>query len=295
MLHVRQFEEKNYALCRKFKTNSTYIYQPVMIGPEVKRLLLEVYVGILRPLLVPRVRAQDEDHLFRNYAGKSEGLFIGRLVTSYFRRKLDLSITLTTIRSVIETDCAGKLARGEITQAQRNAILVINGHSEKIANEFYVLQEMDDIVERGLEAQGLSTSTPRTTPSTSTTAYVVDTWGRDHPDFNKEGKARWTDTEKDFLLAVVDDIMSEQASTERPPRLMADCLRRIREDPSTRHIFHKRHIAKSDRLRAGYEVAMASAKRPGANRCGANRPEIVPAGVHSLIATTIQTAQSAII
>lgn len=264
MKHVQEFESKSYALCREFKTSNTFVYQPVILTEKTKLLLLNIYVAKLRKLVQPRNLAPGrEDPLFIAYNGASE-LLPGRLVQAYFRRKLNISVTITTIRGIIETEAAERLATGAITEQQRSAINSINGHSSIIANEYYVRTDMDAIVARGRAAMGEPSSgaapllhcDARSPPSTP--AYPVDEWGLDHPDrYKTEGKARWTAEETDYLLAVADHLQSERGGHSYS-RIMSDCLKRIKEDPSTRRIFHQRHIMSTDRLRAGYREPAAA-------------------------------------
>ena len=257
MKNIQEFTADGFALSSEFKTAATYVYQPVILAPATKRLLLEVYVPILRPMVEP-VRHGDtnrDDPLFLLYSGKS-GILPGRLVQAFFRRTLDILLTITAIRGMIETEAEERLSRGEITQAERNSILDVNGHSGTVANEFYVRNEARNVAMQASGAFGLSGLVPSMGP---VAPMEVEQWGLDHPDraITSDRRARWTTEERDYLHAVIDAITSERGGAHHP-RLMAACLRRIKEDKSTRRIFHKRHIMSTDRLRAGYRQQTTS-------------------------------------
>ena len=259
--HVQQFANDGYALSGNFKTAESYVYQPVILSPLTKRLLLEVYIPFLRPLVQPTrsVPARD-DPLFLSYNGGSTVL-PGRLVSAFFRRTLGISITITTIRGMIETDVAERLARGEISEAGRNAILEVNGHTQAIAKEYYVANQFESTTRLAADAYGLASVVPSIGPIAP---LEVEQWGIDHPDrsiAHDNSRARWTSEEKDYLLAAADDIITECGGIA-PARLMKNCLVRIKEDQSTRRIFHKRHIMTTDRLRTGYRQARDEAGSP---------------------------------
>jgi hypothetical protein len=257
MKNIQEFTADGFALSSEFKTAATYVYQPVILAPATKRLLLEVYVPILRPMVEPvrQGNANRDDPLFLLYSGKS-GILPGRLVQAFFRRTLDILLTITAIRGMIETEAEERLSRGEITQAERNSILDVNGHSGTVANEFYVRNEARNVAMQASGAFGLSGLVPSMGP---VAPMEVEQWGLDHPDraITSDRRARWTTEERDYLHAVIDAITSERGGAHHP-RLMAACLRRIKEDKSTRRIFHKRHIMSTDRLRAGYRQQTTS-------------------------------------
>ena len=284
--HVQQFANDGYALSGNFKTAESYVYQPVILSPLTKRLLLEVYIPFLRPLVQPTRSGSParDDPLFLSYNGGSTVL-PGRLVSAFFRRTLSISITITTIRGMIETDVAERHARGEISEAGRNAILEVNGHSQAIAKEYYVANQFETTTRLAADAYGLASVVPSIGPIAP---LEVEQWGIDHPDrsiTHDNSRARWTSEEKDYLLAVADDIISECGGTA-PARLMSSCLKRIKEDQSTRRIFHRRHIMTTDRLRTGYRQARDEASAPA---------PIASTRVRATIAATVASVQSAII
>jgi hypothetical protein len=288
--HVEQFISDGYALSGSFKTAETYTYQPVILAPLTKRLLLEVYIPFLRPLVQPQRGGSParDDPLFFTYSGTSTVL-PGRLVSSFFRRKLDIMITITTIRGMIETDVAERRARGEISEEGRNAILEVNGHSQAIAKEFYVTNQFETTTRLAAEAYGLASLVPSMGPIAP---LEVEQWGIDHPDrsvINDKSRARWTPQEKEYLLAVADDIICECGGVA-PERLMKNCLQRIKEDQSTRRIFHKRHIMTTDRLRTGYRQAREEATTAAINTSPSNLRNI-----RAAMAATVATVHSAII
>ena len=288
--HVQQFANDGYALSGNFKTAESYVYQPVILSPLTKRLLLEVYIPFLRPLVQPTRSGSParDDPLFLSYNGGSTVL-PGRLVSAFFRRTLSISITITTIRGMIETDVAERHARGEISEAGRNAILEVNGHSQAIAKEYYVANQFETTTRLAADAYGLASVVPSIGPIAP---LEVEQWGIDHPDrsiAHDNSRARWTSEEKDYLLAAADDIITECGGIA-PARLMKNCLVRIKEDQSTRRIFHKRHIMTTDRLRTGYRQA-----REEATTAATSAEPSITRHIRATIAATVETVKSAII
>ncbi len=102
-----------------------------MIISDITLLLLRLYLDYIRP----NILTQPNDPLF---IGQSGGrLRMGRLLTAYFKRKLSLSISSTTIRSIIETEAEGLLSTGDISSAERASVLSINGHTGATSAKYY--------------------------------------------------------------------------------------------------------------------------------------------------------------
>ena len=118
-------------LSGKLKTKISFEYQPVTAG-DIFLLILEKFVAHVRP----KKFDNKTDFLFVDFYGNK--LDLGRKVTSYFESKLQLHITTTTIRSLVETEIDALHESGKINQVQRTAISNVNGHSSAITKRYYV-------------------------------------------------------------------------------------------------------------------------------------------------------------
>lgn len=90
---------ENLALSTAFKTNSAFGFQPVIMS-SLSRQMVEVYME-MRQRIVERTGTTVKA-LFLTYDGLADES-IGRRVTAFFKDKLNLHITTTTIRSMVET------------------------------------------------------------------------------------------------------------------------------------------------------------------------------------------------
>jgi hypothetical protein len=62
-------------------------------------------------------------------------------MTAFFNKSLNLHITSTTIRSLMETHADKMMKRGEITEEERTAVMTINGHSSSTTRNYYIRQD----------------------------------------------------------------------------------------------------------------------------------------------------------
>ena len=276
LLHLPDLEELGVACSSKFKTQSSLHYQPVLLSVQSK-ILLAVYLRYFRPaVLSPHHVPDREDPLFLNFDGRPL-LDLGRVVTAYFRRKLGLTLTTTTLRGMLETAAAAALRAGTITTGQRASVAAVNGHSLSMATTAYVrnnrrddatyaMQAFSLLKDNLLPASGLVAAVPvggddgAAAPplSLSLPAFPSqEDWGLTHPDRSSVGKARWTDAEKDYIEEAASALLLENASLYGP-KLMSAVLRRIRADKSTRAIFHARHVLDAGRLRSGWRKKRVS-------------------------------------
>ena len=87
------------------------------------------------------------------------------------------------------------------------------------------------------------------------TLKVAD-WGSDHPAYGKmeTERANWTEQEIGYIVNCCERIVREKPEWKKT--IVAKCLRAIEKDPEAIKIFHKRHVLGSDRLRAGYRMAI---------------------------------------
>ena len=231
-----------YATANDFKNAMTFKLQAVIFGEKVKELFI-LYVTKLYKLVSKTQEPQYEDPLWLTYDGAAE-CNIGRLVSRFFENELNIHITTTTIRSVVETTSAQQLENGSISVAQRAAVTAVNTHSSVIANDHYVRTELGRTVQLAKEAFAGGIAVPAASPLPPP---LPEVWGADHPDGPDVQRARWTAAEKQYLKQVHAALLT--AATK--PRILSLCLRRIREDPCARAIFHVRHVMSTDRLKAG--------------------------------------------
>lgn len=129
--------EHAYTTTAEFKTRSTYGFQPVTIG-EAAWELLQLYLEVLRPLVAQVTN--NAAALWLRFDG-SPDLAIGKKVSSFFMKALGLSITVTTIRDLVETESKAKLLEGKITAQERDSIMSINGHSSATVAAHYLLED----------------------------------------------------------------------------------------------------------------------------------------------------------
>lgn len=133
-----------FCTSKRFKTNKKYGLQPITLAKESHELLA-IYVQIVRPQVSRTHPPQAAEDLWLTYKGKSE-MQLGKLLTAFFVKSLGLRVTITAIRSLVETLMHKKMQQGLITQEQRNAVMNINGHSSATTEAYYVMEDRTDDV-----------------------------------------------------------------------------------------------------------------------------------------------------
>ena len=135
---------QGHAMSTKFKTASTYGFQPVTMSTTSLELFL-IYFDILRPS-VSQGRCNDpQDPLWINWKGGRENN-IGRKVQRFYIHTLGLDVTTTRIRSLVETVAHDLYASGEITLGEKQSTAKVNGHSSSIVEGYYLRENMDKCV-----------------------------------------------------------------------------------------------------------------------------------------------------
>lgn len=152
MGQVEDMLKNGYTTSSKFKTNSKYGYQPITLG-AVSRELLHLYVTVVRPQVCRHHPIQPSDHLWLTYRGEID-LTVGKLVTAFFIRKCGLSVTTTGIRGLVETEMDKKHKSGVITEAEKNAVHNINGHTSAVTRDYYLFEDRASDVARARSAFG---------------------------------------------------------------------------------------------------------------------------------------------
>ena len=63
---------------------------------------------------------------------------VGAYVTSFFHDTLEIHLTPTALRSLVETTAQEAYDENRISRKQREAIMDMNGHSSQTTKDFYV-------------------------------------------------------------------------------------------------------------------------------------------------------------
>ena len=178
-----------------------------------------------------------------------------------------------------------------VTTKEKESIHNVNGHSSHTAEVEYVMAQREDDVDNcraiferlqnedeqhqrphdeyeqhldhtdfeGLfDEQEQPSQRPSTTQVRQPRRPAIDerlvhpNWGTSHEEYHKTGqRIKWTTKEKAYIGKYC-----EQKIKEKPDIscLIASCRQAILQDPKAIPIFHKHHLIKNDRLRAGYQA-----------------------------------------
>jgi hypothetical protein len=139
-----------YVTTDQFKTNDRWGLQPVTLSLSALHLL-QLYLEYLRPRAVDRSGHGSVDALWLCFSGDPDKL-VGQRVTAFFKRHLQLHITTTAIRSLVETTMDTMHAQGRITNEQRASIHAINGHSGATTKDYYIQKVRGNDVQHAREA-----------------------------------------------------------------------------------------------------------------------------------------------
>lgn len=139
MGQVEELLENGFTTTTKFKTNKKYGYQPITLGGVARELVL-LYVTVVRPQVCRASSILPEDHLWLTYRGEAD-LLVGKLVTFFFIRTRGLSVTITSIRGLVETTMHQRYKAGQINETEKAAVQNINGHSSETTRDFYLYED----------------------------------------------------------------------------------------------------------------------------------------------------------
>jgi len=286
-VQYKQLVEEGHVHSSKFKTNSTYGYQPVILN-KISYFFVKTYWDFFRPVAMINSDSTPQTPLQRSlwltFDGKPER--IGARVTQYFKRTLGMHITTTAIRSLVETTTEKLKKTGAISESQRDSVSNINGHSSQVTRDFYLMMDRNADVCSAREAldtiMPLSTqlnemmnssptpanesihrfeSPPTWTGHTQDILRVAD-WGTGHPDYEKYTakentavkRARWTQQELKYIADFCKKKL--KANPEANSVIVKCCFQHIQRDPDALPIFHRNHVLDSCRLRTGYRTAI---------------------------------------
>lgn len=181
---------------------------------------------------------------------------LGQAMASFFAPN-DLWITPTTVRKLVEMEAHTRYVNGNLTLAEKLAVEEINGHSSATVKDYYQYTNITDQLNLAVKAfdfEGLETDHVIPTPD----AMTKD-WGTQHPHYGSiSTRIEFSDAEKLYIVEALQSMGCD--INQLPSNSTSLILKQIRADPDAIPIFHKRHILKSDRLRAGIRSAIKSSK-----------------------------------
>lgn len=271
-----------YAASTKFKTHHKYGFQPVTLH-NASFELFQVYLNTVRPQVQRATPGSTEESLWIKFDGTAI-TNVGKLVKRYFVRKLNVGVTTTTIRSLVETEVDQLHKRGRITTEQKESVQNINGHTSETTRAYYLMEDRAADVQRtkGVLTSDIDTllevfatemtedemqgpqeeppavqvtpmtvtqpAPPPTPPAALPQAPVLD-WGTIHPDYNTtKPTATWTIAEKHFVGTWCANFRQEHPGSSNA---VAKCLKHIQAHPEAISIFHQYHTLDCTRLRNG--------------------------------------------
>jgi hypothetical protein len=175
--------EKLAACESDFKTCLPYGLQVLTTCSES----IELLTGFINNVR-PKIMQGDKDPLFISLYGSP--IRVGRYVSAFFKRISGLNISTTTIRSIVATESASLLSKGEISIDERDSVQKINGHSGITAQKYYIKRSRIKDAENALNVHrkllGHSDTYPAIHNDTndtpcSTTSWMIDSLIVDTP------------------------------------------------------------------------------------------------------------------
>ena len=127
------------ATSTQFKTRRTFGSQSINCNP-VTYEYMKAYVAHIRPHLLLRSRTSTE--LFLNVNGVKHK-DVGLCVTRFFRSVSSYHITVTTLRSLFETEARDAVDCGRLTQEECADVIRNSGHSTATSNQHYLKRQAE--------------------------------------------------------------------------------------------------------------------------------------------------------
>ncbi len=255
----------------EFKTKYKYGYQPVIIAGDFLLLLVETYINVARPKISNCQTAHRPlDPLWLTYTKvKMTNSDISHRISRFFLRTMQLNITTTGIRKMVEIEMESAVRANIISPQERLAIQHINGHSSAVVEDFYLkldraadandgrnaFQKYFDHIGYGSETNSNSMTKTIGWPEKDDLMHAP--WGTMHPSYSKTTPKNmrfpWSEEELDYLQ---NWIQNNKEMLVHSGNRVARCLRYLKNDPVALPIFHVHHIMNSSRLRTGFDRAM---------------------------------------
>jgi hypothetical protein len=289
--------ERGFATSDVFKTFQKYGLQAVIVDEITTLPLLRRYISSIRPAIVAHyeIAATDgpQSALWLNPCTGTAMMKekIGISVVNFFKKKMGLKLSITTIRSVVETSTDNARQRGIITSVEQNSVQKLNGHSSAVVKDFYLRQDVANNVSHGRKAFTAMSKASMNFSSPSQTEFFhhnddsaggshditperihdpvssiawpdndLDTtiqWGSVHPYKHlispPAQRVPWTAAEINWIRKWCGNEVKCNPSSRK--WIVSKCLRAIVKDPDAIPIFHAHHTFDSGRLRSGYQRA----------------------------------------
>ena len=234
---------RSFAKTTALKNSASMSYQAVIASPEAIELL-RIFLAKVRPVAVknrvlPHSRVnKPTDPLFLAWDG-SACTKVGRYISKFYADFMQINVTITSIRSLVESAAYDKVYRGQISDAARQAVTRITGHSSATGLDYYVQRSTEADVAEAFEGHNCLPPGSVLLPRTENKHLV---YGTEHPDKDKVKRARFSSAE---LLYMQNLIMTlDQTRSD----FVARCLHHIQNDPEAMPIFHERHVFHSGAL-----------------------------------------------
>lgn len=278
-LKANQLEElalNGCVMTSTFKTSSHFGYQPCII-PQGLIPYLHIYADTRHSIV--ESTGIDSPWLWIKVDGTREE-DIGAKVTAYCIASLNVNLTTTGMRAMMEIEANEAYKAGKISLAEKEAIHNVNGHSSQTTKDYYLYEDMADSVEKASQAYDVMRN-PSAAPAVShqlnhLNAHIVNQttitnntgkipipwsnrrartlqpidWGADHPNYaSRTKRASWSDMEMDYIARWYQE--SVQLNPGNVSRMSSRLLLKIQSDPVAHRIFHEIHVLNSARLRTG--------------------------------------------
>ena len=272
-----KLEGHDFALSQNFKTYEHYTYQVVKFSLVVS----EIWVPIIRAQVLRRCGCVS-DRVFVKFNGRpllqSE---CTRHVQEFFKR-YGLVITVTTLRSILETAYKDAAAAGVISERARTSLTLSQGHSERTAEEYYLpgpagadaivkaVEDVDafdalcaslDVNEESRDDASCSIESRIRNVKARTDTHIglLDVnvcFGVAYSGKNKSANGQrfeWTEDELSWITAWFAKAYAElPLGTTHIPNRYAACLNDLHQaSPEVKAMFHPHHVANSDRFKNG--------------------------------------------
>ena len=108
-------------------------------------------------------------------------------------------MTVTDCRLLVEIQSEQHYLQGNITQAERESIHHISGHSSDTAKEYYLRHSFSNYIKGGQAVfEAIESSTPPNTVFDNPPPSIE--WGTLHPEYESKGeRVKWTNKEIQFV------------------------------------------------------------------------------------------------
>jgi hypothetical protein len=146
--NVEDFEMQGYSLSEKFKTHSKYGFQAICLSNSIAKKSFLLYLQEFRPEAAKHASHDmtlPDDPLWLTWEGQPEKN-IGHKIKNYFKKKLEINISITLIRSLIETWTNDNYEEGLITLKEKEAVRTLNGHTSKVVKDYYLMKSTHENV-----------------------------------------------------------------------------------------------------------------------------------------------------